>query len=228
MRSWTAVSGWSTSATADLTMGVYSNSVYQDNENSIMNLGHGRAGHLPDYSFIRYRYLPAWADYDEVIKDNPAEYWQAFCQMVYALQYLREKADASGNGEQEGFETGVYAYETVKLLEDDIRAILEKRQIDACADWQALGGELAEREIPDFDLESLENEYLSAAPEEKDGTLLGAFFLAALAQKSMVTNKIFRSGNLLAGWSVDFREKGFRGIKDFRKLIEEAKKEDKS
>ena len=88
-----------------------------------------------------------------------------------------------------------------------------------------MGGELAEREIPDFDLESLENEYLSAAPEEKDGTLLGAFFLAALAQKSMVTNKIFRSGNLLAGWSVDFREKGFRGIKDFRKLVEKAGKE---
>lgn len=193
-----------------------------------MNLGHGRAGHLPDYSFIRYRYLPAWADYDEVIKDNPAEYWQAFCQMVYALQYLREKADASGDGEPGDFETGVYAYETVKLLEDDIRAILEKRQTDACADWQALGGELAEREIPDFDLESLENEYLSAAPEEKDGTLLGAFFLAALAQKSMVTNKIFRSGNLLAGWSVDFREKGFRGIKDFRKLVEAARKEGKS
>ena len=146
--------------------------------------------------------------------------------MVYALQYLREKADASGNGEQEGFETGVYAYETVKLLEDDIRAILEKRQIDACADWQALGGELAEREIPDFDLESLENEYLSAAPEEKDGTLLGAFFLAALAQKSMVTNKIFLSGNLLAGWSVDFREKGFRGIRDFRRLAKELSKKD--
>ena len=212
----------------DLVMGVFSNSVYQDNENSIMNLGHGRAGHLPDYSFIRYRYLPAWADYDEVIKDNPAEYWQAFCQMVYALQYLREKADASGDGEPGDFETGVYAYETVKLLEDDIRTILEKRQTDACADWQALGGELAEREIPDFDLESLENEYLSAAPEEKDGTLLGAFFLAALAQKSMVTNKIFRSGNLLAGWSVDFREKGFRGIKDFRKLVEAARKEGKS
>ena len=198
----------------DLTMGVYSNSVYQDNENSIMNLGHGRAGHLPDY-----------ADYNEVIKDNPAEYWQAFCQMVYALQYLREKADASGDGEQGGFETGIYAYETVKLLEDRIHAILEKRQIDACAEWQALGGELAEREIPDFDLAGLEKEYLSAAPEEKDGTLLGAFFLAALAQKSMVTNKIFRSGNLLAGWSVDFREKGFRGIKDFRKLVEKAGKE---
>ncbi len=160
-----------------------------------------------------------------MIKDNPAEYWQAFCQMVYALQYLREKADASGDGEQGGFETGIYAYETVKLLEDRIHAILEKRQIDACAEWQALGGELAEREIPDFDLAGLEKEYLSAAPEEKDGTLLGAFFLAALAQKSMVTNKIFRSGNLLAGWSVDFREKGFRGIKDFRKLVEKAGKE---
>ena len=25
-----------------------------------MNLGHGRAGHLPDYSFAHYRYQPAW------------------------------------------------------------------------------------------------------------------------------------------------------------------------
>ena len=31
----------------------YTNSVYQGSENSLMNLGHGRAGHLPDYSFMR-------------------------------------------------------------------------------------------------------------------------------------------------------------------------------
>ena len=41
-----------------------------------------------------------------------------------------------------------------------------------------------------------------------------------MAQKSMVTHRIFESGNLLAGLSVDYRRKGFKGIRDFRKLIE--------
>lgn len=41
--------------------------------------------------------------------------------------------------------------------------------------------------------------------------------------KSMVTNAIFRSGNLLAGFSVDFSEKGFRGIRDYRHLLEQEK-----
>ena len=41
--------------TDDLEAGVYNNSIYQGSESSIMNLGHGRAGHLPDYSFMRYR-----------------------------------------------------------------------------------------------------------------------------------------------------------------------------
>ena len=36
----------------------------------------------------------------------------------------------------------------------------------------------------------------------------------------MVTNRIWKTGNLLAGYSVDYRQKGFRGIRDFRKLIE--------
>ena len=200
----------------DLNQRLYSNSIYQSSENSIMNLGHGRAGHLPDYSFIRYRYLPAWADYNEIVKDNPAEYWQAFCQMVCALQYLR--------GEREGFETGVYAYDTVKPWEDEIRAILEKRQTDACGDWQALGGKMAGREIPDLDVNKLQTEYMAAAPEDRDDTFLGAFFLAALAQKSMVTNKIFSSGNLLAGWSVDFSKEGFSGISDFWKLVEASRR----
>jgi len=44
-----------------------------------------------------------------------------------------------------------------------------------------------------------------------------------MAQKSMVTNAVFKSGNLLAGFSVDFAEKGFRGIKDYRKLVNQAK-----
>ena len=53
------------------------------------------------------------------------------------------------------------------------------------------------------------------------------FFLAALRQKSMVTANIYRSGSRLAGISVDFTKKGFRGIRDFRILTERRKEEGK-
>ena len=69
--------------------GVYTNSLFQSEENSVMNLGHGRAGHLPDYSYARYIYMPAWGEYKEIIKDNPSDYFHAFCQMVYALKCLK-------------------------------------------------------------------------------------------------------------------------------------------
>ena len=187
-------------------------SIFQNSENSIMNLGHGRAGHLPDYSFIRYRYLPAWGGYEEIVKDNPADYHCAFCQMIYALRYLR--------GDVPVFETGCYDTQTAAPWDAAIRRILEKRQPDACADWKALGEAISGREIEDFELTRYQEEYRQASDAEKDDTFLGRFFLAALAQKSMVTNKIFMSGNLLAGFSVDYGKKGFRGIRDFVKLVE--------
>ena len=196
----------------DLEKGIYNNSIYQGNENTIMNLGHGRAGHLPDYSFIRYKYLPAWGNYEEIIKDNPHDYYLAFCQMVYALEYLR--------GLIPHFETSRYAIQAVSLYEEEIRGILEKRRLDACADWKALGEKLSGEAIEDFDLDKYQAAYMALDESEKNKSFLGRFFLAALAQKSMVTNKIFKSGNLLAGFSVDYAEKGFRGIRDFVKLIE--------
>ena len=208
----------SPSAPDDLENGLYTNSVYQWDENSIMNLGHGRAGHLPDYSFMRYKYLPAWGDYDEIVKDNPKEYYLAFCQMVYAMRYLR--------GDFPEFELGRYAEETVKPWEEEIRSILEKRQTDACDDWKAFGEKLAGCELEDFDLEKYTGEYLHAAKDEKDSTFLGAFFLAAMAQKSMVTERIFSSGSHIAGFSVDFSKKGFRGIRDYRKLLRQRREED--
>ncbi len=73
----------------DVEKGLFTNSLFQINENSIMNLGHGRAGHLPDYSFIKYKYLPAWGNYEEIVKDNPIDYLKAFCQMIYAMKYFR-------------------------------------------------------------------------------------------------------------------------------------------
>ncbi len=59
---------------------------------------------------------------------------------------------------------------------------------------------------------------------QKNETYLGKFILAAMAQKSMVTNKIFTSGSLLAGYSIDFSERGFAGIKDYKMLVEHLQK----
>lgn len=203
-------------AVDDPEKGKYTNSVYQGSENSIMNLGHGRAGHLPDYSWARYRYLPAWGGYREIIKDNPSDYINAFCQMVYALKYIR-----TGNGT---FSTGQYRLALISPWEDVINAIILKRQLDASADWKALGKKLSGQEIEAFDIEKYQNEYKEAGADDKDETFLGKFILAALAQKSMVTNRIYKSGNTLAGISVDFMEKGLKGIKEFRRLAEKSAK----
>ena len=204
----------SASAPDDLERSIYTNSLYQGNEHSIMNLGHGRAGHLPDYSFIRYKYLPAWGNFEEIVKDNPSDFYHAFCQMVYAMKYLR--------GAYKHFELEQYDTESVAPWDAEIHAILEKRQLDASDDWRALGEKISGHAIEDFDLEKYQDEYLNAPKEEKDETFLGKFILAALSQKSMVTNKIFKSGNLLAGFSVDFNVKGFRGMRDYIMLVEKA------
>lgn len=193
--------------------GRYNCSVYQPNENSVMNLGHARAGHLPDYSWIRYIYLPAWGEFRELLKDNPSEYMHAFRQMVYALRFLR--------GDYEDFQTARYDTEKVDPLAEEITRILETRQLNASADWKALGEKLSGVPIPDFDIETHQAEYVQADAIARENTLLGRFLKAALAQKSMVTGHIFQSGNRLAGFSVDYRKKGFRGIRDFRRLIDE-------
>ncbi len=189
----------SLNAKDDLENKVYNNSILQFQENSILCLGHGRAGHLPDYSFIRYKYLPAWGKYEEVIKDNPADYFSAFGQMVYALRFL--------HGEIETFEKETYDTEVSAPYSEEIHAILEKRQEIACDDWKALGERLSGKEIPDFDVDRYQEEYFSS--ENKEETFLGRYFSAAIAQKSMVAHKIRQSGNPLAGRSIS-RKKGQR------------------
>ena len=188
----------------------YINSVASGSENNIMNLGHGRAGHLPDYSFARYQYMPAWKDYDMIFKDNPDDYYHAFCQMIYAMKYLR--------GENASFETGVYDTEAAAPYEEEIKRILNRRQTDASADWKTFGEKLSGQEIAEFGVDTFRMEYEKASAREKDHTGLGKFIIAALAQKSMVTNRIYKSGSLLAGYSVEYDGKT-RGIKDFFKLI---------
>ena len=180
----------------------YTNTAPQMQENTIMNLGHGRAGHLPDYSYARYRYMPAWEEYREVIKDNPAEYYFAFAQMIYAMRCLRT---------EEPFAVDTYDYEAAQPWKAAVSEVLNKRQLDAAPDWRALAEKITGRAPAEFSTERCQAAYLEASEEEKDNTPLGQFILAALAQKSMVTHHVFVSGSLLAGISVDFATKGFRG-----------------
>ena len=205
----------SASSPDDLDNSIYTSSLPTNSENSIMNLGHGRAGHLPDYSFIRYQYLPAWGGYEDIIKDNPSDYYHAFCQMITALKFL--------HGEASDFRCNQYDTETLATIKEDVTGILAKRQPDASADWKALGERLSGHTIEAFDTNKYQEEYIRATNDAKDSTFLGRFILASLAQKSMVTGEIFRSGSKLAGYSVDYVKKGFRGIKAFKKLLQEAK-----
>jgi len=186
--------GHNPNAEDDPEKGKYTNSVYQGNENTIMNLGHGRAGHLPDYSFIRYKYLPAWGDYEEIVKDNPSDYMHAFAQMVYALRWLRASDTDSG----QPFRTNVYEGTRIVPYIPRIREIICRRQLDASEDWKAFGESLSGQAIEDFDLMKYQQEYIEAPKEEKDRTFLGRFFTAALAQKGMVTRSISDAGIRLA------------------------------
>ena len=207
----------SASAPDDLERSIYTSSLSVTSENSIMNLGHGRVGHLPDYCFIRYKYLPAWGGYEELVKDNPADYHNAFCQMIYAMKYLR--------GVNETFERGHYDTEAAAPYEQELQEILNRRQLDASADWKALGEKLSGHEIEPFDLERYQAEYMNAGEDEKDSTFLGRFIRAAMAQKSMVTTAIHQSGNKLAGYSVEYDKGRRRGIKDYRVLLRREKEE---
>ena len=199
--------------TDDLEKGIYTNSINNGSENSVMNLGHGRAGHLPDYSFIHYKYQPAWGNYDVIDKDNPKEYEKAFCQMIHAMKYLR--------GEVETFEKEIYGLDSMLPWRTRINGILSKRQLNASKDWKAFGEELSGCEVIPFDINTYQVEYQNASQALKDDTSFGRFILAAMRQKSMVTNAVFESGNMLAGFSVDYLKKGFKGMKDFRKIVKD-------
>jgi len=183
----------STSAPDDIENGIYSNSIYQGSEYSIMNLGHGRAGHFPDYSFAKYKYLPAWGEYHEIVKDNPHDYVCAFTQMVYALRFLR--------GEYDHFEKDTYDASVMEKYGDIINGIIRKRQLIASEDWRDFGEVLSGKKLRDFDIDVHQDEYILCPNKLKSDTFLGKFIDGAIEQKSMVTAEIFNSGNKLAGFS---------------------------
>lgn len=57
--------------------------------NSISNLGHASAGHLPDMGWLKFRYLPKTNQGKYVERDNPKEFKEAFIGLVEALFYIK-------------------------------------------------------------------------------------------------------------------------------------------
>ena len=205
----------SASAPDDLEKHLYTRSIGTGSEKNIMNLGHGRMGHFPDLGFLRYRYVPAWGDYEEIIKDNPSDFKNAFCQMITALKYL--------HGDKESFSRGEYDYAAIADIDDEIEAIIRKRQADAGEDWAALGEKLSGKRPEPFDENKYVDEYMNASKEDKDDTFLGKFIVAALAHKSMVTSQIYNSGNKLAGRSVEAGKRRFGGMKAYRDIVRDKR-----
>lgn len=196
----------------DLVRNVYTQSMFSVEENSVMNLGHGRCGHLPDYSFMRYRYLPSWGNYRAVVKDNPRSFYLALSQMVHVLRYL--------HGEIGAFERETYEDEILAPYAADVEALLNTRTLDEGPLWQRLTDEIVGRQTPAFDRAPLDREYLACSAKAREQTMLGRFFRHAMAQKSLVTNRVWKSGNRLCGRSIEMGEGLFGVLADYRALIE--------
>ncbi|MCQ2796019.1 MAG: hypothetical protein MJ213_01735 [Bacilli bacterium] len=169
----------------------YQNSMYMPSENSVMNIGHGRIGHIADLSFIKYKYMPAWDGYNEIIKDNPSDFMKAFCQMVYALKYFRN----------ENSEFKLNEYDPINKYKKKVEEILSKRQLTSEKDWKEFACELAGATINDFDDQKYVKEYTNAKDRSK--TDFNSFISHAVKQKKMVTSRIVESKNRLAGYSID-------------------------
>jgi hypothetical protein len=118
--------------------------------------------------------------------------------MIYALKYLK--------GDYETFKKDTYDWEAIAPWEDEIKEILERRQQDSSNDWKRLGEGMSHTPIPDFDIRQYQKQYTDARLKDREKTFLGKFITAAEAQKNMVTDSIFMSGNRLAGVSEDYLE----------------------
>ncbi len=70
---------------------------------SVSYLGHGRAGHNPDYGCLTYRYKAAWCK-EKIVRDGPKTFCEAFGQMVYVLKSIKEGTaiDLNAQPEAEG------------------------------------------------------------------------------------------------------------------------------
>lgn len=103
-------------------------------------LGHGWMGHLPDFSFVKFRYKPCWADpgLDAVERDNPREYRAAWTELVSMF------TQAAGHGQlklDERFDAGLQKAVTAIGRPFDLRRMEPGRAFSAKV-WQEVFGDL--------------------------------------------------------------------------------------
>lgn len=61
--------------------------------NGTSYLGHGWMGHLPDFSFLKYRYKPCWSNPSgaKIERDNPTEYKSAWLELLSLMTQANGK-----------------------------------------------------------------------------------------------------------------------------------------
>lgn len=153
--------------------------------NAMVYLGHGRIGHLPDYSFMTYDYIPMWRAGDDtnasqgaVLKNNPNVFMSAYTQMVYALRCIKEN---------EPFQVDEY-YE----LEDGdriaIRNIFNMRKLDTSMEWQGYIRNKGYDELAAFSAQTVFTAYQNAV--DKINTDLVRFLNAASGHAETIAENV--------------------------------------
>lgn len=154
--------------------------------NSVVYLGHGRMGHLPDFPYMSYEYQPQWAE-RPIVKSAYENFVKAFKQLVEAMRCVREGR--------------LFAVENYADLgegnEAVVTEILHTREVDQCAVWRAnmrrirVDG-VALETPPAFERERWFEEMKRAGAPQ--GTDYYHFNLAAARQLELVTRALNDEG----------------------------------
>lgn len=127
---------------------------------SPLYLGHGRAGHLPDYAYCDYHYVPFWKSelpnhLRHHNKNNQVYFLSAFKQLVAAMKAIR-----SGTPYKKGQEEGILN----KEIEADIKRILAIRTIDLSSEWNKLILKYCNQNLQAYDAKAWINAYNALHP----------------------------------------------------------------
>lgn len=91
-------------------------------ENSLVYLGHGRIGHLPDYGYQEYKCSKHTGE--PMKKNNPSDFRNAFVQMIHVMLCIKKKMD-----KEDDFKNAVNFIEDEKLKQmEDVLGILTKKE----------------------------------------------------------------------------------------------------
>ncbi|KPU43505.1 hypothetical protein OXPF_29460 [Oxobacter pfennigii] len=145
-------------------------------------LGHAQIGHLADYGFVKFKYLPVWREEfngeRHIERDNTEDFLKAFRQMVAALSKFKKG-------------TSFTASDDIKLedkTEAEIKSVLSARKIDQSEEWIKAIKKLLGEDIPPYVINAWANRCRESS--DKVNTNYARFHNAAKEQKELVMNFI--------------------------------------